>query len=143
MAAVTICSDFSNNYHGPAKWWTIYLQCGIHEQRSLALFHHHVGWKSADHIWVDPVTSPCRHRLSDEGDWKSGIFQDVLKGFPSSSEEKSPPEMQNWFDPWIRKTLGEGNGNPLQYSCLRNSVMGGAWWAQAMESQKSPTGLQD
>ena len=25
--------------------------------------------------------------------------------------------------------LGEGNGNPLQYSCLENPKDGGAWWA--------------
>ena len=25
--------------------------------------------------------------------------------------------------------IGEGNGNPLQYSCLENSRDGGAWWA--------------
>ena len=24
---------------------------------------------------------------------------------------------------------GEGNGSPLQYSCLENPVDGGAWWA--------------
>ena len=23
---------------------------------------------------------------------------------------------------------GEGNGNPLQYSCLENLIDGGAWW---------------
>ena len=30
-------------------------------------------------------------------------------------------------DPWVRKirSLGEGNGNPLQYSCLRNPVSTG------------------
>ena len=27
------------------------------------------------------------------------------------------------------KSPGEGNGNPLQYSCLANSMDGGAWWA--------------
>ena len=27
------------------------------------------------------------------------------------------------------KAIGEGNGNPLQYSCLENPVDGGAWWA--------------
>ena len=26
------------------------------------------------------------------------------------------------FDPWVRRAPGEGNGNPLQYSCLRNPV---------------------
>ena len=25
--------------------------------------------------------------------------------------------------------VGEGNGNPLQYSCLENPMDGGAWWA--------------
>ena len=25
--------------------------------------------------------------------------------------------------------IGEGNGNPLQYSCLENLRDGGAWWA--------------
>ena len=27
---------------------------------------------------------------------------------------------------------GEGNGNPLQYSCLENSMDRGAWWVQSM-----------
>ena len=31
---------------------------------------------------------------------------------------------------------GEGNGNPLQYSCLENSMDGGAWWATSMGSQR-------
>ena len=26
--------------------------------------------------------------------------------------------------------LGEGNGNPLQYSCLENPMDGGAWWGR-------------
>ena len=26
-------------------------------------------------------------------------------------------------------SLGEGNGNPLQFSCLENSMDRGAWWA--------------
>ena len=25
--------------------------------------------------------------------------------------------------------IGEGNGTPLQYSCLENPMDGGAWWA--------------
>ena len=31
--------------------------------------------------------------------------------------------------PGLGRSPGEGNGNPLQYSCLENSVDGGAWWA--------------
>ena len=29
--------------------------------------------------------------------------------------------------PGLGRTLGEGNGNPLQYSCLENSIDRGAW----------------
>ena len=31
---------------------------------------------------------------------------------------------------------GEGNGNPLQYSCLENPMDGGAWWAIVHGSQR-------
>ena len=31
--------------------------------------------------------------------------------------------------PGLRISPGEGNGNPLQYSCLENSMDRGAWWA--------------
>ena len=33
--------------------------------------------------------------------------------------------------------LGEGNGNPLQYSCLENPMNGGAWWAAVHGVAKS------
>ena len=36
---------------------------------------------------------------------------------------------------------GEGNGNPLQYSCLENSMDGGAWWATVPRVAKSETRL--
>jgi len=29
--------------------------------------------------------------------------------------------------PGLRRSPGEGNGNPLQYSCLENSMDGGTW----------------
>jgi len=34
---------------------------------------------------------------------------------------------------------GEGNGNPLQYSCLRNPVDRGVWWAIVHGVTKSQT----
>ena len=30
--------------------------------------------------------------------------------------------------PGLGRSPGEGNGNPLQFSCLENSMDGGAWW---------------
>ena len=37
--------------------------------------------------------------------------------------------------------LGEGNGNPLQYSCLENPMDGGAWWVTVHGVVKSRTRL--
>ena len=34
---------------------------------------------------------------------------------------------------------GEGNGNPLQYSCLENSLDRGTWWATVHEVTESTT----
>ena len=39
--------------------------------------------------------------------------------------------------------LGEGNGNPLQYSCLDNHLERGAWWATVHGVTKSQTRLSD
>ena len=40
-------------------------------------------------------------------------------------------------------TLGEGNGTPLQYSCLENPMDGGAWWAAVHGVAKSWIRLSD
>ena len=39
--------------------------------------------------------------------------------------------------------LGEGNGTPLQYSCLENSMDRGAWWAAVLGVAKSRTRLSE
>ena len=38
--------------------------------------------------------------------------------------------------------IGEGNGNPLQCSCLEDPRDGGAWWAAAYEVAQSRTRLK-
>ena len=38
--------------------------------------------------------------------------------------------------------IGEGNGNPLQYSCLENPREGGAWWASVYGVAQSRTRLK-
>ena len=38
---------------------------------------------------------------------------------------------------------GEGNGTPLQYSCLENPMDGGAWWAAVYGVTESRTRLSD
>ena len=39
--------------------------------------------------------------------------------------------------PGSRRSPGEGNGNPLQYSCLGNPMDRGAWWATVYGVAKS------
>ena len=39
--------------------------------------------------------------------------------------------------------FGEGNGTPLQYSCLENPMGGGAWWAAVHGVANSQTLLSD
>ena len=41
--------------------------------------------------------------------------------------------------PGSGRSPGEGNGNPLQFSCLENAMHRGAWWAIVPGVAKSPT----
>ena len=43
----------------------------------------------------------------------------------------------------LGRSPGVGSGNPLQYSCLENSVDRGAWWAIVHGIAKSQTQLSD
>ena len=64
-----------------------------------------------------------------------------MAGFPDSSDGKEFACSAR--DPGL--ILGSGrspeeeNANPLQYSCLENSVDRGAWWLRAHEVEKSQT----
>ena len=45
--------------------------------------------------------------------------------------------------PGSGKSSGEGNGNPLQFSCLGNPMDGGAWGATVHGVAESQTRLSD
>ena len=45
--------------------------------------------------------------------------------------------------PGSGRSPGEGNGNPLQYSCLGNCMDRGTWWAIVHGVTKSQTRLSD
>ena len=67
------------------------------------------------------------------------IFSYIERASLMAKKIKSSPAMQERprLDPWVRKIpwkrewltipVGKGNGNPLQYSCLENSMDGRAW----------------
>ena len=45
--------------------------------------------------------------------------------------------------PGLGRSPGEGNGNPLQHSCLENPMDGGAWWATVHGFAKNRTQVID
>ena len=59
--------------------------------------------------------------------------------FPGGSDGKEAA--CNAGDPGSERSPGEGNGNPLQYSGLENSMDRGAWPATVHGVAKSPTQL--
>ena len=56
-------------------------------------------------------------------------FSGIRLGFPGSSEVKASACSAGDLGliPRLRRSPGEGNGNPLQYSCLENPMDRGAW----------------
>ena len=66
-------------------------------------------------------------------------------GFPGDSVVENPPANAGDMGliPGLGRSPGEGNGNPLQYSCLGNLMDRGAWWAAVYEVTKICTQLRD
>ena len=94
--------------------------------------------------------------LVEDMAWKSGDSGILLSQHKTSiSTVKSPQEeikvstikVCNAGDlgsiAGLGRSPGEGNGNPLQYSCLENPMDRGAWWATVHGVTKSQTQLSD
>ena len=66
-------------------------------------------------------------------------------GFPGGSDSKESDCNAGDLGsiPGSGRSPREGNGNPLQYSCLENSMDRGAWWATVYGVAKSRTRLSD
>ena len=78
---------------------------------------------------VDLINDIDKPRL----DWASLVTQTV-----KTCDAEDPGSI-----PGLRRSPGEGNGNPLQYSCLENPVDRGAWRATVHEIAISWTRLSD
>ena len=66
-------------------------------------------------------------------------FLTLAKGFPGASAVKNPPADAGDPDliPGPGRSPGEGNGNPLRYSCLASAMDRGAWWVKVHRVAKS------
>ena len=62
----------------------------------------------------------------------------TTQGFPGGAEVKASAcnVGQLGLIPGSARSPGEGNGNPLQYSCLENPTDRGAWWATVNRLQR-------
>ena len=70
---------------------------------------------------------PDTQSIREDPRWKTG--------FPGASDSKESACIAGdpGSIPESERSPGEGNGNPLQYSYLENSMDRGAWWADMTE----------
>ena len=68
----------------------------------------------------------------DGGPWKAAVHEVA----------KSQTQLSDFTFDFSLSCIGEGNGNPLQYSCLENPRDGGAWWAAVYAVAQSRTRLK-
>ena len=77
--------------------------------------------------------------------WGFTPFWFILSLFPGDSDGKESACNMGDRDSFLEsgRSPGEGNGNPLQSSCLENPMDRGAWWATVHGIVKSGTRLVD
>ena len=109
----------------------------------------------------NPFQCSCLENPRDGGAWWaaiSGVTQSRTRlkllssssskevmGFLGGSVVKNPPADagDGGLFPGLGECPGEGNGNPLQYSCLENPTGRGAWWTTVPGVTKSQSKLSD
>ena len=96
------------------------------------------------HIVIPCTGNECPNRVvTGYGAWKHFLWKTSKKlvklGFSVGSDGKeSAWNVEDLgFIPGSGRSPGEGNGNPLQYSCLENSMDRGAWRARVQGVTKS------
>ena len=88
--------------------------------------------------------SPWGHKESDTTE-RLNWTEDTILGFPCGSVVKNPRAKARHVGsiPGLGRSTREGNGNPLQYSCLENSMDRGAWQTAVHGVTKSWTQESD
>ena len=100
--------------------------------------------------WFSGKESACNAgdagSIPGSGRSPGGGNDNPLHGFPGGSDNKESAcnARDLGLIPGSGRSPGEeGNGYPLQYSCLENCMDRGAWWATTQEVTKSQTRLSD
>ena len=88
---------------------------------------------------INKSQSLCSHVFSHTS--KLNIILTLTVGFPGDSQDKPSDCNAGHLCAILGsgRSTGDGNGNPLLYSCLENSMDGGAWLATVHGITKSCT----
>ena len=87
-------------------------------------------------LLLEKVMGPHSSTLA----WKIHGWRSLVRYSPRDHEES---DTTGWLDFYFSLScIGEGNGNPLQCSCLENPWDGGAWWAAISGVAQSQTRLK-
>ena len=100
------------SYLQPCKLYDFALAYGLSAEKAMAPHSSTLAWKTP---WAEEPG-----RLQSMGRWESDTTERLDFHFSLSC-------------------IGEGNGNPLQCSCLENPRDGGAWWAAVYGVAQSQT----
>ena len=96
-------------------------------------------------FWPEEFHRLCSPWGCKESEMTERLSLSISLSFPSGSYSKE--SACNAGDlgsvPGLRNSSGEGNGNPLQYSCLENSMDRGAWQATVHGAQRVRQWLSD
>ena len=99
----------------------------------------------------NPLQCSCLENPRDGGAWWATVYE-VTQSRKRLKQLSSSSNKANWIGflrgsvvknllasagfardadsiPGLRRSSGGRNGNPLQYSCLENSMVRGTWWA--------------
>ena len=151
--------------------YTKQLTCPVHAQ-SCTLLSPVNSSVVSDSLWPHGLYSPWTSPGQNAGVGSHSLFQRIFSTqgsnprlphcgqIPYLLSHKGSPRILEWVvHPFSSRssrnptqvsciaggffTNGEGNGTPLQYSCLENPMDGGAWWAAVHGVAKSQTQLSD
>ena len=125
---------------------------GLKEWDTTERLHFHFSLSCIGEGNGNPFQCSCLQNPRYEGAWWAAVYEVAqsrtrlkrlssssssssmyhsLIGFPGGSVVKNPPANAGdaGLIPGLGRAPGEGNGNPIQYSCLENPMDKGAWWA--------------
>ena len=114
----------TSHQHSNAPHWLMLYYSYYNRKHFLLSWNLHLPFLNVLlYTGVEPVNGHPRQHSGKESTWKAADARDVV----SIS--------------WSGRSPGEGNGNPLQYSCLEHSMGRGAWQATVCGVTESWTWL--